>query len=196
MSKSLEDYGERKSCATTTARRLADFLGDEMVKDKGLSCRYVVARDPQVFPFCHTFLLDHLEFHPCCLSLTDACPPVMQLLMFVRSYYSFSIYPLSFSFGSSSWFIWIYSQDSLAKMQVLCWTHFWQNVRTGELILKCDLLELQARSCDLLCVNCCILQGAPVSERAIPVAIFETDPGTSVITTSQNNHMLQWDLHS
>jgi hypothetical protein len=74
MSKSLEDYGERKSCATTTARRLADFLGDEMVKDKGLSCRYVVARDPQ---------------------------------------------------------------------------------------------------------------GAPVSERAIPVAIFETDPGTSVITTSQ-----------
>jgi hypothetical protein len=29
------------------------------------------------------------------------------------------------------------------------------------------------------------LQGAPVSERAIPVAIFETDPGTSVITTSE-----------
>jgi len=48
MSKSLEDYGDRKSCATTTARRLADFLGDEMVKDKGLSCRYIVARDPQV----------------------------------------------------------------------------------------------------------------------------------------------------
>jgi hypothetical protein len=100
--------------------------------------------------------------------------------------YSFSVYLFSFSFGSSSWFIWIYSQDSLAKMQeVLCWTHFWQNVRSVELILKCGLLELQARCCDLLCVNCCILQGAPVSERAIPVAIFETDPGTSLITTSQ-----------
>ncbi len=75
MSKSLEDYGERKSCATTTARRLADFLGDEMVKDKGLSCRYVVARDPQVFPFCHTpSCFDHMEFLR--LSLTDACPPV------------------------------------------------------------------------------------------------------------------------
>ncbi|KAJ7294671.1 hypothetical protein O6H91_Y241800 [Diphasiastrum complanatum] len=50
MSKSLADYGEKKSCATTTARRLADFLGDAMVKDKGLSCRYIVARDPQGAP--------------------------------------------------------------------------------------------------------------------------------------------------
>lgn len=48
MSKSLEDYGDRKSCATTTAKRLADFLGEAMVKDKGLSCRYIVAKDPQV----------------------------------------------------------------------------------------------------------------------------------------------------
>lgn len=60
MSKSLEDYGDRKSCASTTARRLADFLGAEMVKDKGLSCRYIVARDPQVgFTTCQI----------CCLSL-------------------------------------------------------------------------------------------------------------------------------
>ncbi|KAL2635827.1 hypothetical protein R1flu_007306 [Riccia fluitans] len=50
MSKSLEDYGERKSCAMTTARRLADFLGDAMIKDKGLSCRYIVAKDPQGAP--------------------------------------------------------------------------------------------------------------------------------------------------
>ncbi|KAM0016355.1 putative DNA-directed DNA polymerase [Helianthus debilis subsp. tardiflorus] len=41
MSKSLADYGEQKSCAVTTARRLADFLGDTMVKDKGLRCQYV-----------------------------------------------------------------------------------------------------------------------------------------------------------
>lgn len=50
MSKSLADYGEQKSCATTTARRLADFLGTEMVKDKGLLCRYIVARSPEGAP--------------------------------------------------------------------------------------------------------------------------------------------------
>eukprot|EP01018_Ginkgo_biloba_P017404 Gb_06608 [translate_table: standard] len=50
MSKSLADYGEQKSCAVTTARRLADFLGDAMVKDKGLRCQYIVARDPQGAP--------------------------------------------------------------------------------------------------------------------------------------------------
>lgn len=49
MSKSLEEYGDRKSCAMTTAKRLADFLGDAMVKDKGLSCRYIVAKDPPVW---------------------------------------------------------------------------------------------------------------------------------------------------
>ncbi|GKC06991.1 DNA polymerase epsilon catalytic subunit A-like protein [Tanacetum coccineum] len=39
--KSLADYGEQKSCAVTTVSRLADFLGDIMVKDKGLRCQYV-----------------------------------------------------------------------------------------------------------------------------------------------------------
>ncbi|RLN07683.1 hypothetical protein C2845_PM11G04980 [Panicum miliaceum] len=47
MSKSLVDYGEQKSCAVTTAKRLAEFLGDSMVKDKGLHCQYIVAREPQ-----------------------------------------------------------------------------------------------------------------------------------------------------
>lgn len=48
MSKSLADYGEQKSCAVTTAKRLADFLGDAMVKDKGLLCQYIVASEPKV----------------------------------------------------------------------------------------------------------------------------------------------------
>ena len=48
MSKSLSDYGQQKSCAVTTARRLADFLGDTMVKDKGLRCQYIVACEPRV----------------------------------------------------------------------------------------------------------------------------------------------------
>ncbi|KAJ4832189.1 DNA polymerase epsilon catalytic subunit A [Turnera subulata] len=50
MSKSLADYGEQKSCAVTTARRLADFLGDTMVKDKGLRCQYIVACEPKGTP--------------------------------------------------------------------------------------------------------------------------------------------------
>lgn len=48
MSKSLAEYGVQKSCAVTTAKRLADFLGDAMVKDKGLRCQYVVACEPKV----------------------------------------------------------------------------------------------------------------------------------------------------
>ena len=27
----------------STAKRLAEFLGDQMVKDKGLSCRYIIS---------------------------------------------------------------------------------------------------------------------------------------------------------
>ncbi|KAK7262191.1 hypothetical protein RJT34_29753 [Clitoria ternatea] len=50
MSKSLADYGEQKSCAVTTARRLADFLGNTMVKDKGLRCQYIVASEPKGTP--------------------------------------------------------------------------------------------------------------------------------------------------
>ncbi|KAJ7947960.1 DNA polymerase epsilon catalytic subunit [Quillaja saponaria] len=49
MSKSLAEYGEQKSCAVTTARRLANFLGDTMVKDKGLRCQYIVACEPRVW---------------------------------------------------------------------------------------------------------------------------------------------------
>ncbi|CAK9171530.1 unnamed protein product [Ilex paraguariensis] len=50
MSKSLADYGVQKSCAVTTAKRLADFLGDTMVKDKGLLCQYIVACEPRGTP--------------------------------------------------------------------------------------------------------------------------------------------------
>ncbi|KAJ8568462.1 hypothetical protein K7X08_027995 [Anisodus acutangulus] len=50
MSKSLADYGVQKSCAVTTAKRLADFLGDAMVKDKGLLCQYIVACEPKGTP--------------------------------------------------------------------------------------------------------------------------------------------------
>ncbi|OQR80184.1 DNA polymerase epsilon catalytic subunit A-like [Tropilaelaps mercedesae] len=50
MSKKLEDYGAQKSTSISTARRLAEFLGDQMLKDKGLACRYVIAKKPEGAP--------------------------------------------------------------------------------------------------------------------------------------------------
>jgi len=46
MSKSLEDYGGQKSTSISTAKRLAEFLGDQMVKDKGLNCKFIVSAKP------------------------------------------------------------------------------------------------------------------------------------------------------
>ena len=50
MSKTLEEYGSQKSTSITTARRLAEFLGAQMVKDKGLNCKYVIAAKPKNAP--------------------------------------------------------------------------------------------------------------------------------------------------
>jgi DNA polymerase epsilon subunit 1 len=50
MSKSLEEYGAQKSTSITTAKRLAEFLGDQMVRDKGLNCKFVVASRPTGLP--------------------------------------------------------------------------------------------------------------------------------------------------
>nr|XP_023689121.1 DNA polymerase epsilon catalytic subunit A [Paramormyrops kingsleyae]XP_023689122.1 DNA polymerase epsilon catalytic subunit A [Paramormyrops kingsleyae]XP_023689123.1 DNA polymerase epsilon catalytic subunit A [Paramormyrops kingsleyae] len=50
MSRKLEDYGAQKSTSISTAKRLAEFLGDQMVKDAGLSCRYVISRKPEGSP--------------------------------------------------------------------------------------------------------------------------------------------------
>lgn len=47
MSKSLEAYGGRKSCALTTAKRISEFLGDTHLKDKGLKCTYIIAQKPE-----------------------------------------------------------------------------------------------------------------------------------------------------
>ena len=43
-------YGERKSTAITVARRLAEFLGDQMVKDAGLACKFIIACKPAEAP--------------------------------------------------------------------------------------------------------------------------------------------------
>jgi DNA polymerase epsilon subunit 1 len=50
ISKTLSEYGGRKATSLTTAQRLSDFLGAEMVKDKGLNCNLIVARYPSGAP--------------------------------------------------------------------------------------------------------------------------------------------------
>ncbi|KHN70755.1 DNA polymerase epsilon catalytic subunit A [Toxocara canis] len=46
MSKKLDDYGAQKSTSISTAKRLAEFLGDDMVKDAGLACRFIISKKP------------------------------------------------------------------------------------------------------------------------------------------------------
>lgn len=50
MTKTLEEYGAQKSTAITTAKRLAEFLGEQMVKDKGLNCKYIISSRPKNAP--------------------------------------------------------------------------------------------------------------------------------------------------
>lgn len=46
MSKTLAEYAGQKSTSISTAKRLAEFLGEGMVKDKGLACRFIVSAKP------------------------------------------------------------------------------------------------------------------------------------------------------
>lgn len=50
MSRKLEEYEGQKSTSISTAKRLSEFLGDQMVKDKGLSCRFIISRKPEGSP--------------------------------------------------------------------------------------------------------------------------------------------------
>jgi DNA polymerase epsilon subunit 1 len=50
MSKTLAEYGTQKSTSITTAKRLADFLGEQMIKDKGLNCKYIICSRPKNAP--------------------------------------------------------------------------------------------------------------------------------------------------
>ncbi|KAF1352349.1 hypothetical protein BDV97DRAFT_293561 [Delphinella strobiligena] len=50
MTKTLEEYGAQKSTAITTAKRLAEFLGEQMIKDKGLNCKYIISSRPKNSP--------------------------------------------------------------------------------------------------------------------------------------------------
>jgi len=57
MSKSLEEYGSRKSCPTTCAARLGAFIGGDLLKDKGVKAGWL-------FIISSLFLLLLLNLHP------------------------------------------------------------------------------------------------------------------------------------
>ncbi|KZS89156.1 DUF1744-domain-containing protein [Sistotremastrum niveocremeum HHB9708] len=50
MSKTLAEYGAQKSTSISTAKRLAEFLGNQMVKDKGLACKFIISARPMGAP--------------------------------------------------------------------------------------------------------------------------------------------------
>lgn len=50
MSKTLKEYEGQKSTSITTARRLGEFLGEEMVKDAGLQCKFIISSKPYNAP--------------------------------------------------------------------------------------------------------------------------------------------------
>lgn len=50
MSRQLDDYGDQKGTSQTTARRLGEFLGAEIIKDKGLNCKFIIAEQPYGAP--------------------------------------------------------------------------------------------------------------------------------------------------
>lgn len=46
LSKNLMEYESQKGVAITAAKRLAEFLGDEIVQGKGLNCQFIISRKP------------------------------------------------------------------------------------------------------------------------------------------------------
>jgi len=49
MSKTLAEYGGQKSTSISTAKRLAEFLGDQMVKDAGVLCQKLMLSENTFF---------------------------------------------------------------------------------------------------------------------------------------------------
>nr|GEX60501.1 DNA polymerase epsilon catalytic subunit A-like [Tanacetum cinerariifolium] len=149
MSKSLAEYGEQKSCAVTTARRPTYFLGDTMVKDKGLRCKYIIACEPraELFDkFLHRSTLEECYFivlsvANCWLDLLDVQSSTMSKSLA--------------KYGK---------QKSCAVTTARRPTHFLGDTMVKDKGLRCKY------------IIACEPRGHPVSERAVPVAIFETDP--------------------
>ena len=50
MSKSVEEYGAQKSTSITCAKRMADILGEQLLKEKNLCSKFIISRKPLEAP--------------------------------------------------------------------------------------------------------------------------------------------------
>ena len=46
LSRNLKEYNEQKGTSITCAKRLAEFIGPEIVKDKGLNVKFIISKKP------------------------------------------------------------------------------------------------------------------------------------------------------
>jgi len=46
ISKTLAEYGGQKLTPVSTAKCLVEFFGDQMVKNKGLACKFIISTKP------------------------------------------------------------------------------------------------------------------------------------------------------
>lgn len=69
LSRELEDYGEQKSTSISAAKRLAEFLGDEMVKGKGLACQFIISQKVREPSAQGTAAITFLAFCFCTMSV-------------------------------------------------------------------------------------------------------------------------------
>jgi DNA polymerase epsilon subunit 1 len=102
MSKRLEAYGTHKTAQVTTARRLAEFLGDQIVKSEGLKCAYVVANKPYGAMVTERAV-------PTAIFLTDASTRRRFLTKWLKFY------------GSD---------DELTLRQILDWDYYWKRLES------------------------------------------------------------------
>ena len=46
LSKNIAEYGEKKATSLTCAKRLAQFLGEEIIRDKHLNAKFIISAKP------------------------------------------------------------------------------------------------------------------------------------------------------
>jgi hypothetical protein len=85
MSRKLEEYGGQKSTSISTAKRLAEFLGDQMVKDAGLSCRFIISKKPEGMLSCYWTTNDENFLHFHCLQV-----PLLRTELFRWQFFNLS----------------------------------------------------------------------------------------------------------
>ena len=162
MSKSVEEYGDRKSCAITTAQRLAQFLGDERIKDKGLACNYIIAACALCCLHCALparFCLRHLSL--CCAWLLVSCCDVANSTAAgVSALLQCGCQPLHCI---------VHAETAPPQRAQLCPS---TNTSTAHSTHQATA-RLTVQS---LCRK---PQGTPTSARAVPVIIFSAEPAVA-----------------